>query len=662
MSRVRRHLRVLSLVVLVTACGPPTVTSTPGVTSAASDPVADVIDGYRELIPTLMREQHVPGLAVTVVDDRGFVWTEGFGVTDGTGSDAVTPDTIFSIQSMSKAFTATGVMLAVQAGLLDLDEPITTYLPDFTVHSIFEQHPESKITLRRLLSHTAGFTHEAPVGNNWDADAASFEAHVRSISDTWLRFPVGTGYGYSNLGIDLAGYILQTVTGQRFEDWERDTVLRPLGMTSSSFDADVIDATRNRAIGHDQAMSRYVAIPMVPAGGMYASVDDLARFLEFQLGDGAVDGRQMLDRQLVDEMRTVQYPTRGGRFGYGLGVARTGWYRGRNADLFSHGGGGFGFIADLYWLPELQLGIAVLTNSADHDLQGSLALGILDDLAHADGPYLDRLRQLPARSPVREVDDAALLPPSLAADIRAVALPADRHRWRNYTGQFKTENQGVIDPTTPPTRIFVDAGHLYLDGDDTDDGRHELFEARPGLLFTETGEAVDFRTDQPTFRNLELTRVGAGPAPLVRAVLGACGVIMLMALLAPPARRVSRAIRRRPAERREAEPRRTARLTIGGVAVATSLCGLASLALLIAFPRVIYSGFLGWLDLPLWAKLWFYAPLGLLVCAASLVALIGWSWTQGTWHVRQHWLHAAVVAAAVIQVGLLGAWGLIGGV
>ena len=156
-----------------------------------------------------MAKENIPGLAVAVVDGKRdrVIWQQGFGVTDERGTP-VTVDTIFSVQSMSKVFTATAAMQAVQAGLVDLDEPITTYLPGFTVHSAFEPHPEKRITLRMLLSHTAGFTHEAPLGNNYEPDPGDFDAHVRNISDTWLRFPVGTGYAYSNLGIDLAGYLL----------------------------------------------------------------------------------------------------------------------------------------------------------------------------------------------------------------------------------------------------------------------------------------------------------------------------------------------------------------------------------------------------------------------------------------------------------------------
>ena len=98
------------------------------------------------------------------------------------GGRPVTVDTIFSVQSMSKVFTATAVMQAVQSGQLSLDTPITTYLPGFTVNSAFESHPEQRITLRMLLSHTAGFTHESPLGNNYEPEPGDFDAHVRSIS------------------------------------------------------------------------------------------------------------------------------------------------------------------------------------------------------------------------------------------------------------------------------------------------------------------------------------------------------------------------------------------------------------------------------------------------------------------------------------------------
>jgi hypothetical protein len=187
-----------------------------------------------------------------------------------------------------------------------------------------------------------------------------------------------------------------------------------------------------------------------------------------------------------------------------------------------------------------------------------------------------------------------------------------------------------------------------------------LFEVRRGLFLTETGEALDLRTDPPTFRNLELTRVGSGPTPLVRAVLALGGVVMLASLLARPARRLRWAWLRRPVEPPAASAGRATNMAIGGVATVTALCGLASLGLLIALPRIIYSGFIGWLDVPVWMELWLYTPLGLLVCTVALAVLMGWGWERGWWQPRQRRVQTALVAAAFVQVSFLGVWGLIG--
>ncbi len=481
-----------------------------------------------------MQQENVPGLAIAVVDDQGVLWAEGFGFTHTDRRVPVTPDTIFSIQSMSKTFTAAGVLMAVQDGLLDLDTPITTYLPDLTVHSIFEEHPERKITLRHLLAHTAGFTHEAPVGNNWDADATSFDAHIRSISDTWLRFPVGTGFAYSNLGVDLAGYILQTVTGQPFADYERDHLLQTLDMVNSTFDIGVIRPNPNRAIGNVELVpDTPVAVPMVPAGGMYSSASDLARFIQFQLNRGIVDGQRVLSPTLLDEMLTVQFPVRGEREGYGLGVARTGWDRVRNAAVFMHGGGGFGFLSDLEWLPELKVGIAVLTNSAAaQQLVRDLAAEILDDLMHRPGPYYDRLMALPYKSPVTEGDPHWRPPATLAADIAARALPTVPAGWQLYLGDYRSTFWNTLNPWgQQPSRVYEENGALYFDGSDVGDAAQlRLYEMEPGLFFTETGEALDFRTTPATYRNLALTRVAASPGRLAWGLLAACVLLMLSAL------------------------------------------------------------------------------------------------------------------------------------
>ncbi|MBN2266464.1 MAG: serine hydrolase [Candidatus Aminicenantes bacterium] len=316
-------------------------------------------------MPEWLKTKDAPGVAIAVVDDTTVVWQGVYGHTARDGDKPVTARTLFSIQSMSKSFTALGVLMAVQDGLLDLDAPITEYLPDFTVHSRFEDNPERRMTLRHLLCHRAGFTHEAPVGGNYDSRPTNFREHVLSFSDTWLRYPVGYRYSYSNIGIDLAGYILEKVSGRPFADYIRDKVLVPLGMTDSTLDLAAVLKMDDRARGHLGPRVRVpggipVEVPMVPAGGVYTNLLDMARYLAFHINEGRIDGRPVLRDDLTRAMHTVAFPEPGQEFGYGLGLAVD--HYGPEV-YYSHGGGGYGFGSYMVMFPGLKTGVIYMANS-----------------------------------------------------------------------------------------------------------------------------------------------------------------------------------------------------------------------------------------------------------------------------------------------------------
>ena len=255
---------------------------------------------------------------------------------------------------------------------------------------------------------------------------------------------------------------------------------------------------------------------MTASGGLWSSAADLARFLEFQLGNGTVDGRTVLDAALVREQRTVPEPDQGAPAGYALGVARTHWRAGQYLNLFNHGGGGFGFLSDLWWLPQLQLGIAVLTNSTEHDLQGTLALGILHALVTEPGSrYRQRMLDLPTQSDVIEPDGKFVPPTDLADRVAAVALPASSRqsaRWAGYPELYRTGQPGAMNPEFPPSRFYVESGVPYFDaGEDGTTVRHRLTEFRPGLFLAENGETLDLRAPSPRWRGLDLNPVNNGP-------------------------------------------------------------------------------------------------------------------------------------------------------
>jgi len=636
------------------------------VPAAPGDGVAAVIESYRARIPGLMAQKHVPGLAVALVDGDRVVWQQGFGSTDRDGRTPVTVDTIFSVQSMSKVFTATAVMQAVQSGQLDLDAPIIRYLPGFTVHSAFEPHPEQRITLRMLLSHTAGFTHEAPLGNNYEPQPGDFDAHVRSISDTWLRFPVGTGYAYSNLGIDLAGYILEQVSNKPFPAVMRDSLLAPVGMDHGTFDRAQVHARTDRAVGHSaDPVPPPVDVPMTAAGGLWASAADLARFLAFQLGDGTVDGRAVLDAALMRQMRTVPAPDAGAPAGYALGVARTRWRAGQYLDLFSHGGGGYGFLSDLWWLPQLQLGIAVLTNSTDHDLQGALALGILRDLVtRPDSRYHDRVLGLPTQSDVVEPDGAYVPPPDLAERIAAVAMPAPGQqdaRWAGYPEWYRTGAPGAMNPAKPPSRFHVESGVPYFDS--AEDGtpvRHRLSEFAPGLFLADNGQTLDLRGPSRRWRGLDLDPVTNGPLTWQWALLAVVVVVAAGWLVAGGAAvvRRRRAAGRPPTVGTPAGGRIGRRLTTV-VAAVGALATLVTVAMIRVMPGLVDVGFLGRMAFPLPVRLAFHLPLAVALLAGGLGALLAAGVLRHWWTRRIRPRDATLAVALTALAAQLASWHLV---
>lgn len=526
---------------LTAACAP--VSSSSGLITSGD--IADVIAKYREEIPQRMQQENVSGLAIGVVDDQHILWAEGFGYTDWDEEIAVTPSTLFSIQSMSKSFTATAVMFAVQDGLVDLDEPITTYLPDFHVNSIFEEYPEKKITLRMLLSHTAGFAHEAAYGGNFSHPAYSFEKHIASISDTWLKFPVGTRYSYSNLGIDLAGYILQVRSGMPFIQYVQEKALDPFGMKDSTLDVSRIRSTSTRAIGHEMDNSFRPAIDflLIPSGGVWSTAADMARYLQFHINAGGLDKNRLLQESLAETMYTPPSKPAQSAYqdsSYALGIT----VNTRNGSRhFQHGGGGWGFNSSMVWYPELKLGAVVLCNAdLNNDLVVQLNEGILDSIIAGDPDlYAQRAKSgvqvEPASSP--EDDEYVLPDTALQKLIVSKALPDDEStekRRKSFAGTYTVvELDGTVD-------FMVLKGELnyFYQG-----MRTPLTEVKPRLFFSPYGDAVDFRGQSPTFGGIPLIKVDPRTGTLYMAFYAICGLVFLSALFYWPVGALIRRIRRK---------------------------------------------------------------------------------------------------------------------
>jgi CubicO group peptidase (beta-lactamase class C family) len=326
---------------------------------------SEIIWRFETEIQKALTKYDICGLAVVLVDGDKVIWSKGYGYTDRKQKEVITPETLFSIQSMTKSFTATAFQIMASKGLIQLDDPIRKYYPNFSVKVQFGE-PEkeiAKLTFRRMLSHWASFTHEAPVGNNYDDQPCTFEDHVKSIQETWLRAPVGSERTYSNLGVDLAGYVMGLIEEKTYPEVMQDYLFEPLGIKNATFD--IQEALKQSfAKGHiGDFQTPTVQIPMIPSGGLYISTLDIAKFVSFHLQKGKVDGKQLLKKEQYEEMYQIQF-LEGKKEGFGLSIYKNREISGKA--VWEHGGGGYGYQTNMAWIPEDGIGVIILINDMNH--------------------------------------------------------------------------------------------------------------------------------------------------------------------------------------------------------------------------------------------------------------------------------------------------------
>ncbi len=324
-------------------------------------------DQFNRIEPCIseqMRRWRVPGVAIGVLQD-GQTTTRGYGVASIETEMPVRPDTLFQIGSISKVFTATLAMRLVEAGQLDLDTPIITYLPEL---NLADEAAPRAITLRHLLSHTSGIW-----GDYFDDFGPGDDALEKSVATYHsLRqmTPPGETWSYCNSGFSLAGRVIERVTGQVFEQAMRERVLNPLGLERSFYFAHEA-IVYPVAVGHTQVtpgadeheVARKYPLPrcVAPAGGIISTVGDLLTFAAFHLGDGTAKGERVLSQSSLRTMQTPQTTAANFADEYSLGWAlRTV----DGATIVEHGGSTNGFQARLLLVPERHFALAILTNSS----------------------------------------------------------------------------------------------------------------------------------------------------------------------------------------------------------------------------------------------------------------------------------------------------------
>jgi D-alanyl-D-alanine carboxypeptidase len=320
-----------------------------------------------------------PGVAIAVVHGDELVWARGFGLADVAARRPVTPETVFRLGSITKTFTATALLQLRDAGKLSLDDPVRRHLPWFGVAGPAPagvEGPSAEITIRQLLTHTAGLPREAPLPYWTDRAFPTHEQLRAAVREGVAMFEPGEGYEYSNLGIALAGEVVATASGMPWEEYVRRHVLDPLGMAASSAAAPRVPAERlatgyltRGADGVAPVAPPTVSRALGPAAEMSASALDLARYVSAHLAGygspmdemaAAGGGAALLAPRTLREMHRVHWLSPSWQSGRGLGFSV--WRQG-DRTLVGHGGWVAGHRAQIALEPATGVGIVVLTNS-----------------------------------------------------------------------------------------------------------------------------------------------------------------------------------------------------------------------------------------------------------------------------------------------------------
>jgi CubicO group peptidase (beta-lactamase class C family) len=420
-------------------------------------------DELCKLVETKMTEYHIPGVSYGVLKN-GTRMTRSFGVTSLEDPQPVTPDTIFPIASISKTFATTAVMRLIDQGKVELKTPIQKYLPDFRVQDDTTSH---QVSLWHLVTHTPGWEGQIPAQ---DRGLDSLNFFVQGMKDNPQISRPGTVWSYNNAGFNVAGRVIEVVTGKSIHDALRDLIYSALGMkraTTLTGDAMTyrfaMPHRQRPQTGQTDVIHNFSLPADVTAGGIATTLNDLLSYAEFHLGDGNANGQRVLPRPALDQMKTAQLKKNSTEDEIGLGwhIRHLG-----SVSTFAHGGTLSGHTLHIQLVPERSLAFVILTN-------------------HSDGW---RLIQEVERATLKSYESLALSPNQKIAH-RGVSERMDSHAQpmadqpalEQYVGTYQRPPLGKIE-------VRSDAGKLVVANGNNPTGSSLVFYG-PDVAYAIAGQA-----------------------------------------------------------------------------------------------------------------------------------------------------------------------------
>ncbi len=350
------------------------------------------LDSY---IKKAAKDWDIPGLAVALVKDGQVEYMKGFGVKELGKDESVDENTLFSVASNTKAFTAAAVGILVQEGKLSWDDPVIDHLPDF---QMYDPEVTRKITIRDFLCHRSGLGLWAGDLTWWDS-AYDRDEVIRRMRYQKPAADLYEKYIYCNLGYLVAGELVAKVSGITYDEFIKTHFFDKLEMSRSLTTVSGLAQMENVAIPHSMVDGELAPISQLnvdncaPAAAVVTSVNDLSKWVKLQLANGVYDGERILEQEIVEETRKPHSIINLSKWSKenlnpftNLSAYALGWrvYDYRGEFVVEHTGGLDGMLSYVGFIPEQNVGVILVTNSDQHDLQNCLPKYLFDRLLDVD--------------------------------------------------------------------------------------------------------------------------------------------------------------------------------------------------------------------------------------------------------------------------------------
>ena len=324
---------------------------------AQNNNYSELIQECEDFIIQKMKSDHIVGVSAAIIVDDTVIWKNGFGYADKENNVTMTANTVVNIASVTKTFTALAIMQLHEKGIIDINQPVTQYLPRFDPKTRGENL--EKLTIQSVITHSSGI--QSDILKNSDLGSGVYTDVLNYINETYLLYPPGLVESYSNSGYNILGHLIKEVSKQDYPEYIRNNIFTPLGMSHSGF---IMDSLKNRTSVYSEMkrLTEY-AFRDIASGGIYTDINDLTKYAKGLLDAYHGKNASLVQTTTIHDMFTLQRDhvlIESNKKGLG-------WFMFKNDSIFAvtHAGDGAFGHAELCLIPEKNAAVMILINSAE---------------------------------------------------------------------------------------------------------------------------------------------------------------------------------------------------------------------------------------------------------------------------------------------------------